>query len=91
MEKAEAEEKKAKALESFYNGEEVAFDKMKSISYGRGKYDTFVRVSKLKCIDKSVSGKKVTVQFTCVSYDTDKEEVHMKKDIQTKYLIDQLI
>ena len=91
MEKAEAEERKAKALESFFSGEEVAFDKIQSISYGRGKYDTVVRVSKLKCIDKNVSGKKVTVEFTCLSYDTDQEIVHTKEDIQTKYLIDQLI
>ena len=91
MNREEVEERKAKALESFYSGEEVAFDKIQTISYGRGKYDTVVRVSKLKCIDKSVSGKKVTVQFTCVSYDTDKEVVHMKEGIQTKYLLGQLI
>ena len=91
IEREEADMRKAKALENFYTGEEVVLDKLQTINYGRGKYDAVVRVSKLKCIDKNVSGKKVTVQFTCVSYDTDKEIVHTKEDIQTKYLIDQLI
>lgn len=91
MEKAEAEEKKAKALESFYKGEEVVLDKLQTTYYGRGKYDSVARVVKLKCIDRNVSGKKVTVEFTCLSYDTDQEIVHTKEGIQTKYLIDQLI
>ena len=91
MNREEADMRKAKALENFYIGEEVVLDKLQTISYGRGKYDAVVRVSKLKCINKNTSGKKVTVEFTCLSYDTDKEIVHTKEDIQTKYLIDQLI
>lgn len=93
MEKAEAEEKKAKALENFYTGGEVVLDTVRThvINYGRGKYDSVARVVKLKCIDRNVSGKKVTVEFTCLSYDTDQEIVHTKEGIQTKYLVDQLI
>ena len=91
MNREEADMRKAKALENFYTGEEVVLDKLQTISYGRGKYDAVVRVVKLKCINKNTSGKKVTVEFTCLSYDTDKEIVHTKEDIQTKYLIDQLI
>ena len=91
MNREEADMRKAKALENFYTGEEVVLDKLQTINYGRGKYDAVVRVSKLKCIDKNTSGKKVTVEFTCLSYDTDQEIVHTKEDIQTKYLIDQLI
>ena len=91
MNREEADMKKAKALESFYNGEEVAFDKMKIITYGRGKYDGIHRVVKLKCIDKNASGKKITVEFTSLSYDTNVEIVNKVEGIQTKYLIGELI
>jgi hypothetical protein len=91
MEREEAEERKAKVLENFYKGEEVAFDKMKIITYGRGKYDGIHRVVKLKCIDKNVSGKKITVEFTSLSYDTNVEIVNKIEGIQTKYLVGELI
>lgn len=91
IEREEADMRKAKALENFYTGEEVVLDKLQTINYGRGRYDAVTRVVKLKCINKNTSGKKVTVEFTCLSYDTDQEIVHTKEDIQTKYLIDQLI
>ena len=91
MNREEADMRKAKALENFYTGEEVVLDKLQTINYGRGRYDAVTRVVKLKCINKNTSGKKVTVEFTCLSYDTDQEIVHTKEDIQTKYLIDQLI
>ena len=91
MNREEADMKKAKALENFYTGEEVVLDKLQTINYGKGRYENISRVTKLKCINKNTSGKKVTVEFTCLSYDTDQEIVHTKEDIQTKYLIDQLI
>lgn len=91
IEKEEAEARKAKALENFYTGGEVVLDKLQTINYGKGRYENISRVTKLKCINKNTSGKKVTVEFTCLSYDTDQEIVHTKEDIQTKYLIDQLI
>ena len=83
-------EKQAKALESFYKGEEVAFEKARIIIYGRGKYDVIYRVSKLKCISANVSGKKVTIEFTCLSYDTEVEVTHKLEGIQMKYLIEHL-
>jgi len=91
MEREEAEEKKAKVLESFYKGEEVAFEKARIIIYGRGKYDVIYRVVKLKCIDKNASGKKITVEFTSLSYDTNVEIVNKIEGIQTKYLVGELI
>jgi hypothetical protein len=91
LNREEADMKKAKALENFYTGGEIILNGLKTIYYGKGKYDAICRVSKLKCINKNTSGKKVTVEFTCLSYDTDQETVHTKEDIQTKYLIDQLI
>jgi hypothetical protein len=84
-------EKQAKVLENFYKGEEVIFDKMKIITYGRGKYDGLHRVVKLKCIDKNASGKKITVEFTSLSYDTNVEIVNKIEGIQTKYLVGELI
>jgi hypothetical protein len=91
LNREEADMKKAKALENFYTGGEVVLDNLQTINYGRGRYESISRVTKLKCINRNTSGKKVTVEFTCLSYDTDQETVHTKEDIQTKYLIDQLI
>ena len=91
MNREEAEERRAKVLESFYNGEEVEFDEIRTIEYGRGKYDTVYRVVKLKCIDKSASGKKVTVQFSSLRYDTQDVVVNEIGGIQTKYLIGELM
>jgi len=64
---------------------------MKIITYGRGKYDGIHRVVKLKCIDKNASGKKITVEFTSLSYDTNVEIVNKIEGIQTKYLVGELI
>jgi hypothetical protein len=91
MNREEAEEKRAKVLESFYNGEEVEFDEMRTIEYGRGRYDTVYRVMKLKCIDKNASGKKVTVEYTCLNYDKELVVAGIVEGVQTKYLIGQLI
>ena len=91
MNREEAEEKRAKVLESFYNGEEVEFDQMRTIEYGRGRYDTVYRVMKLKCIDKNASGKKVTVEYTCLNYDKELVVAGIVEGVQTKYLIGQLI
>lgn len=92
IEREEAEERKAKALENFYAGNEVALPRMTDVATGRGRYDAVTRVVKLKCIDKNVSGKKVTVQFTCLDWkDAQKEHTLTVEGIQTKYLLDQLI
>ena len=91
MNREEIEGKRAKVLESFYNGEEVEFDQMRTIEYGRGRYDTVYRVMKLKCIDKNTSGKKVTVQFSSSRYDTQDVVINEIGGIQTKYLIGQLV
>lgn len=92
IEKEEAEERKAKALENFYVGNEVTLPRMTDVATGRGRYDAVTRVVKLKCIDKNVSGKKVTVQFTCLDWkDAKKEHTLTVEGIQTKYLLDQLI
>tara|TARA_R110000823_G_scaffold512_2_gene2179 strand:- start:1145 stop:1897 length:753 start_codon:yes stop_codon:yes gene_type:complete len=91
MNREEIEGKRAKVLESFYNGEEVEFDEMRTIEYGRGRYDTVYRVMKLKCIDKNTSGKKVTVQFSSSRYDTQDVVINEIGGIQTKYLIGQLV
>ena len=92
IEKEEAEERKAKALENFYVGNEVTLPRMTDVATGRGRYDAVTRVVKLKCIDKNVSGKKVTVQFTCLDWkDAQKEHTLTVEGIQTKYLLDQLI
>jgi hypothetical protein len=91
MNREETEERRAKVLESFYNGEEVEFDEIRTIEYGRGKYDTVYRVVKLKCIDKNASGKKVTVQFSSLRYDTQDVVVNEIGGIQTKYLIGELM
>jgi len=91
LNREEADMKKAKALENFYTGGEVVLDNLQTINYGRGRYESISRVTKLKCINRNTSGKKVTVEFTCLSYDTDQEVILKKEDIQTKYLIDQLI
>tara|TARA_R110000822_G_scaffold254058_1_gene380447 strand:+ start:1420 stop:2187 length:768 start_codon:yes stop_codon:yes gene_type:complete len=91
MNREEAEEKRAKVLESFYNGEEVTFDEMRNIEYGRGRYDTVCRVVKLKCIDKNASGKKVTIEYTCLNYDRELVVGGVLEGVQTKYLIGQLV
>ena len=91
MNREETEERRAKVLESFYNGEEVEFDEMRTIEYGRGRYDTVYRVMKLKCIDKNASGKKVTVEYTCLNYDKELVTAGKLEGVQTKYLIGQLI
>jgi hypothetical protein len=91
IEHEETEARKAKTLQDFYAGGEIILNGLKTIYYGKGKYDSICRVSKLKCTNSNTSGKKVTVEFTCLSYDTDIEVTHKKEDIQTKYLIDQLI
>ena len=92
IEREEAEERKAKALENFYVGNEVTLPRMTDVATGRGRYDAVTRVVKLKCIDKNVSGKKVTVQFTCLDWkDAEKEHTLTVEGIQTKYLLDQLI
>ena len=92
IEREEAEERKAKALENFYVGNEVTLPRMTDVATGRGRYDAVTRVVKLKCIDKNVSGKKVTVQFTCLDWkDAQKEHTLTVEGIQTKYLLDQLI
>jgi hypothetical protein len=91
MNREEAEEKRAKVLESFYNGEEVEFDEMRTIQYGRGRYDAICRVMKLKCIDRNASGKKVTVEYTCLNYDKELVVAGKLEGVQTKYLISQLM
>lgn len=92
IEKEEVEERKAKALENFYVGNEVTLPRMTDVATGRGRYDAVTRVVKLKCIDKNASGKKVTVQFTCLDWkDAEKEHTLTVEGIQTKYLLDQLI
>ena len=91
MNREEAEEKRAKVLESFYNGEEVEFDEMRTIQYGGGRYDAICRVMKLKCIDRNASGKKVTVEYTCLNYDKELVVAGKLEGVQTKYLISQLM
>lgn len=91
MNREETEERRAKVLESFYSGEEVTFDEMRTIEYGRGRYDTVYRVVKLKCIDKNASGKKVTVEYTCLNYDKELVVGGVLEGVQTKYLIGQLV
>jgi hypothetical protein len=91
LNREEADMRKAKALENFYTGGEVVLDNLQTINYGRGRFENISRVVKLKCINRNTSGKKVTVEFTCLSYDTDQEIVHTKEGVQTKYFVDQLI
>jgi hypothetical protein len=92
IEKEEAEERKAKALENFFEGNEVTLPRMTDVATGRGRYDAVTRVVKLKCINKNVSGKKVTIEFTCLDWkDAEREHTLTVEGIQTKYLLDQLI
>jgi hypothetical protein len=92
MNQEEAAMKKAKALENFFKGGEVVFDNLETITYGyrEGSYENIFRVVKLKCIKKSTLRKKVTVEFTCLSYDMNTESTHIKEGIQTRWLIDYL-
>jgi hypothetical protein len=92
MNQEEAAMKKAKALENFFKGGEVVFDNLETITYGyrEGSYENIFRVVKLKCIKKSTLRKKVTVEFTCLSYDMNTESTHIKEGIQTRWLIEYL-
>ena len=89
LNREEAAIKKAKALENFYAGKEVVLDDLQVITYGyrKGSYENIFRVVKFKCIKKSTLGKKVTVEFTCLSYDRNTESTHTIEGIQTRWLI----
>lgn len=67
-------------------GEEVEFDKLKSITTGSAKYDCVNRVMKMKV--EWASKKKVNVTFTCKGWmEGDADAVYTKEGIHEKYIL----
>jgi hypothetical protein len=70
-------------------GHELEFEHLKTISYGRGKWDCIFRVAKMKA--EWVSNKKANVTFTCQHWGSeDTYETVTKTGILDKYLISTL-
>jgi hypothetical protein len=70
-------------------GHELEFEDLKTISYGRGKWDCIFRVAKMKA--EWISNKKANVTFTCKYWGSeDTYEIVTKTGILDKYLISTL-
>jgi hypothetical protein len=87
IDKEEKQKKQEIALENLYSGNIIVLSKVSTVDYGRGKYDIINRVSQLRCLNKNTSGNKVTIEFTCLSYDMDSEITRVVEGIQIKYLL----
>jgi hypothetical protein len=68
-------------------GQEVEFEKLKSITVGSTKYDTVKRVIKMKA--EWASKKKVNVTFTCKGWmEGDADVVFTKEGIHERYILE---
>jgi hypothetical protein len=73
-------------LERLKNGEEIQFEKLKTIQTGYHKDNSIHRVTKMKA--EWISKKKVNITFTCKSWYDETPDVEYKKEgINEKYLL----
>jgi hypothetical protein len=82
----EAEDVKQTALKNFFEGNEIKFEKMKTVQYGSRKHDYFNRVVGMRMVEANKSKKKVTVEFECPKYYSDETVKHVRDNIQMKYI-----
>lgn len=74
-------------LTKLFNSEEIELKELTTVFYGSKKYDNFIRVISIKCLNFNKSKKKATVQFTCKSWQHDGENIIRTLDnIAVKYL-----
>jgi hypothetical protein len=71
IEHKEASEAKEKALKSFFEGNEIKFDKMETIQYARGRYDTINRVVGIKMLAASKDKSRVNIEFECQNWNEE--------------------
>lgn len=87
LEQIEAATLRNERITKFFNGEEIEFEEAKSVSYGYRKYDQISRVKKIRCVSFNKSKKKVTVEFTCKSWDDETpDRVVTYENLAMKYM-----
>lgn len=86
IEQKEDEDAKQTALKNFFDGNQIKFEKMQTISYGRGKYDTMNRVIGIRMLDTNKSKKKASIEFECQNWDGEGTTKVVRLDLQMKYL-----
>jgi len=93
IEKEEKEAAKKAALDNFFSGNEVKFEKpITRLFHGRGKYDYISRVTAIKCVAASKNKTKVNVEFTSKPWDeTQNDTVYSRENIKVDYLLDTLM
>jgi|694.fasta_scaffold86450_2 hypothetical protein len=69
-------------------GQEIEFKDLKTLTYGRGKWECVFRVVKMKA--EWVSNKKANVTFTCKQWGDDEYEIITRPGVLDKYLISAL-
>lgn len=72
--------------DKFQAGEPIEFEKLETISYGRGRWDSIQRVKRFRLIESSKSGKTVTIEFECQKYDSDEVVKYVKENMKMTYL-----
>lgn len=88
IENEEAQSKKDEAMKNFLEGNEIKFENIKMIQYGRGRYDNMNRVLSIKKVDTNKSNTKFTIEFNCQKYDSDETVTCVRDSIMLKYIQD---
>lgn len=88
IEQKEAEDAKQAALSNFFAGNQIKFEKMKMVQFGRGKYDTMNRVVGIRMLDTNKSKKKASIEFECQNWSDEGTTKAVRLDLQMKYLED---
>jgi hypothetical protein len=85
MEIQEQADRLADAVKKFESGDVIEFSKHVDFTYGHRKYDTAVRVIKIKLVDTPKKGV-VNVEVTSKGWSTDEPHIQTLNNIKMKYV-----